>query len=154
MSETAAAAVSLRGLNHVGIPVRDLRRSLAWYREMFGIEPEFVVEAEGPETSAAVQLEDARVTAAFLDVGGSYLELLQYHNPVGEDFTLRNCDVGAVHVCLVVDSIHAAYERLLAGGANFSAPPAKMEEGALAGYSFAYFRDPDGIQFELFELPG
>src|SRR5919204_5743225 len=112
MNETISTAVRLRGMNHVGIPVRDVQRSLAWYREMFGVEPEFVVESEGPDTSAAVQLEDAKVTPAFLDVGGTYVELLQYHNPVGEDFTLRNCDVGAIHVCLTVESIHETYERL------------------------------------------
>jgi len=145
---------TLRGVHHVGIPVRNLERSLAWYRDLFGIEPDFTVEAEGDDTSAAVQLEDARITAAFLTVGNTILELLEYHHPRGEDFSLRNCDVGAVHVCLEVESVDAAYERLRSSGAEFSAAPATIPEGPLAGHRFAYFRDPDGVQFELFEKPG
>jgi catechol 2,3-dioxygenase-like lactoylglutathione lyase family enzyme len=141
----------LLGIQHVGVPVRNMARSLAWYRDVFELEPEFTMEADGPDTSAAVQLPEVRITAAFLNVGNTYLELLEYHEPVGEDFALRNCDVGAIHICFDVDDIDAAYARLSARGAEFSAPPAAIDEGPLAGYRFAYFRDPDGIQFELFE---
>ena len=150
---------ALRGFHHIGVPVRSLEKSLAWYRAMFGIEPEFFAESEGPATSAAVQLEGARVRVAFLTVGGTYLELLEYDNPIGADFRvdggfrLRNCDVGAIHLAIEVDSIDAAYQKLRAGGAEFSVEPSLIEEGPLTGHKFCYFRDPDGIQFELFELP-
>jgi catechol 2,3-dioxygenase-like lactoylglutathione lyase family enzyme len=146
--------VELRGVHHVGVPVRDLQRSLAFYRDIFGIEPDFVVESEGPEVDAAVQLPDVRVTAAFLTLGNTFLELLEYRQPVGADFALRNCDVGAVHVALEVGDVAAAHEQLRAEGIEFSSPPTLIEEGELAGHRFAYFRDHDGIQFELFERPG
>ena len=145
--------VRITGVQHVGIPVSSLERSLAWYRDVFGLEPEFVVESDSPETAAAVQLPGAHVTAAFLNVGNTYIELLEYHNPIGDEFSLRNCDVGAVHVAIEVDSIDTAYARLTARGAEFSAQPATIPEGDLAGWKFAYFRDPDRIQFELFERP-
>ena len=145
--------VKITGVQHVGVPVRSMERSLAWYKDVFDLEPEFVVESDSPETAAAVQLPGAHVTAAFLNVGNTYLELLEYHNPVGEDFSLRNCDVGAIHVAIEVDSIAAAYTRLTERGAEFSAPPSTIPEGDLAGWSFAYFRDPDRIQFELFQRP-
>ena len=141
-------------MHHIGVPVRSVERSLAWYRDLFGLEPDFVLESEGPETSAAVQLENARITAAMLTVGNTLLELLEYHEPVGADFALRNCDVGAIHIALEVDSIAAAYDRLRARGATFSVAPTLIEEGPLEGYRFCYFRDPDGIQFELFQRPG
>jgi catechol 2,3-dioxygenase-like lactoylglutathione lyase family enzyme len=145
--------VKVSGIHHVGVPVRDIQASLAWYREIFGIEPLFVVESEGPDVSAAVQLPDARITAALLPVGNTILELLQYHEPVGADFGLRNCDVGAIHIALQVEDIAEAHAALVARDADFSCPPTLIPEGDLAGYRFAYFRDPDGIQFELFQLP-
>jgi catechol 2,3-dioxygenase-like lactoylglutathione lyase family enzyme len=145
--------VKITGVQHVGIPVRSMERSLAWYEDVFGLVPEFVVESDSAETAAAVQLPGAHVTAAFLNVGNTYIELLEYHNPVGEDFSLRNCDVGAIHVAIEVDSIDTAYSRLSARGAEFSAPPSTIQEGDLAGWTFAYFRDPDRIQFELFQRP-
>jgi catechol 2,3-dioxygenase-like lactoylglutathione lyase family enzyme len=145
--------MKITGIQHIGVPVRSMERSLAWYRDVFEIEPEFMMEADGPDTSAAVQLPDVSITAAFINVGNTYLELLEYHRPIGEDLSTRNCDVGSIHVCLDVDDIDEAYERLSSRGADFSAPPALIEEGPLAGYRFAYFRDPDRIQFELFQSP-
>ncbi len=154
MQETkGAVGVELRGVHHVGVPVRSLERSLAWFRDAFGIEPELVVESEGPETSAAVQLEGARIGAAFLDIGNTIIELLEYREPVGEDFRLRNCDVGAVHIALEVASIHDAHERLRELGAAFSVPPTRIEDAPLEGHWFCYFRDPNGIQYELFQRP-
>jgi catechol 2,3-dioxygenase-like lactoylglutathione lyase family enzyme len=146
-------SVELRGVHHVGVPVRSLERSLAFYRDMFGVEPTFQVESEGPEVDANLQLEGAKVSAAFVPLGNTILELLEYQNPVGEDFALRNCDVGAIHVALDVADIDAAYEELRAKGADFSSAPTVIPEGELEGYRFCYFRDHDGIQFELFEAP-
>jgi len=143
----------LRGVHHVGIAVRSLDKSLAWYREVFGVEPHMRLEADGPDVDAAVQLENVRVEAALLDVGNTVIELLEYKSPVGADFRLRNCDVGAIHVALDVANIDEAYERLRSRGAVFSNAPAMAPEGPLEGYRFCYFRDPDGIQFELFERP-
>lgn len=146
--------VSLKSLHHVGVPVRDLQRSLAWYRDLFDLEPDFVEETSGPDLDAAVQIPGARLSYAFLTLSNTVLELLQYHEPVGEDFALRNCDIGAVHVAFEVDDIQRAYDELSARGANFSAPPNLIEDGPMTGHHFAYFRDPDGVQLELFQRPG
>jgi len=156
---TSLATARIVGIHHVGVPVRSMERSLAWYRDVFGLEPTAVIESEGEDTSRAVQLEDAKVTAAFLNVGNTVLELLEYRNPIGEDFRvddgyrMRNCDVGCIHIALQVDDIASAHATLVAKGADFSSPPAEIPDGELAGIKFAYFRDPDGVQFELFELP-
>jgi catechol 2,3-dioxygenase-like lactoylglutathione lyase family enzyme len=156
---TTLATARIVGIHHVGVPVRSMERSLAWYKEVFGLEPTAVIESEGEDTSRAVQLENARVTAAFLNVGNTVLELLEYRNPIGDDFKvdggfrMRNCDVGCIHIALQVDDIASAHATLVEKGAEFSSPPAEIPDGELAGIKFAYFRDPDGVQFELFELP-
>ena len=147
------------GIHHIGVPVRSMERSLAWYRDVFGLEPTAVIQSEGEAPSRAVQLENAVITAAFLEVGNTILELLEYQNPIGEDFRtaagyrMRNCDVGSIHIALQVDDIEEAHAALVARGAVFSAPPAAIPDGELAGLQFAYFRDADGIQFELIQLP-
>jgi len=139
------------GLHHVGIPVRSIERSLRWYRDAFGLEPQFVATSEGPELEQTVQLDGARLRFAFLDLGGCVLELLEYEAPVGADFALRNCDVGAVHVCFEVDDIELVYERLRARGVEFSIRPTEVQASVLAGHRCCYFRDPDGIQLELWQ---
>ncbi len=142
---------ALKGLHHVGVPVRSIERSLAWYRDLFGLEPGFVALAEGPELERTVQLSGARLRFAFLQLGGCRLELLEYEAPIGEDFRLRNCDVGAVHVCFEVEDIDRVYDELQAKGVEFSIEPTRVLGGVLEGDRYCYFRDPDGIQLELWE---
>jgi catechol 2,3-dioxygenase-like lactoylglutathione lyase family enzyme len=146
-------AIALKRIQHVGVPVANLESSLLFYREVFGVEPEFTGEGDHPRVSAAVGIPDAKIKFAFLEVGGAYLELLEYTSPRGKPYDRRNCDVGAVHVCFEVDDIEHAWAELKAKGVEVSADPFTFEEGPLTGYSFAYFKDPDGVQLELFQVP-
>jgi catechol 2,3-dioxygenase-like lactoylglutathione lyase family enzyme len=140
------------GMHHVGIPVRSLEQAVAWYRDVLGIEAELLDVAEGPELSRTVQLAGARLRSAFVSMGNTIVELLEYEHPVGADFSLRNCDVGATHVCIEVEDIHAAYERMRDRGVGFSSPPVRLS-GALEGSLCCYFRGHDRLQFELWQRP-
>jgi len=140
------------GFHHIGVPVASLERSLAFYRELFGIEPDFVAESSGPETARLVRVEGAELTYAFLTVGRDVLELLEYHTPTGRPFTGRNCDVGAVHIAFEVPDVDAAHAALVERGVEVSGPPVKTD-GPLEGCATIYFTDPDGIQLEAFERP-
>jgi len=144
----------LRGVNHIGVTVRSLERTVAWYREVFDIEPRFQLHgASGAETEAVVQVEGAIVDCAFFVIGNTCVEFLEYRAPHGLDYELRNCDVGAIHICYEVDDIQAVYARLKEKGVEFSTAPGYIEDGPLGGISFVYFRDLQGIQFELFQVP-
>jgi catechol 2,3-dioxygenase-like lactoylglutathione lyase family enzyme len=150
------ALTGVEGVHHIGVPVKDLQASMDWYRELFGIEPEFVRISEGPEgpeLDDAVGLKGVSVSVAYLRVGNTLLELLQYHQPQGEPFALRNCDIGALHVCFQVEDIHATHAALAEAGVTFSVEPTRLDYGPLVDHWFCYFRDPDGIQLELFQLP-
>ncbi len=138
-------------VHHVGLTVKDLDKSLAWYRQMFGVEPVFVTYAEGEQLSAAVGVPGAKLSFAFLRFGETDVELLSYNNDRDENFSRRNCDVGSPHLCILVDDIDASYRDLKAKGVEFFAEPLHIEGGPLDGCSFVYFRDPDGITLELFE---
>jgi len=144
--------VTVHGVHHPGLVVSDLDASLAFYREMFGVEPDFVERSEGPGVDQATGLDGAIVRWAFVTLGSAQLELLEYETPRGRDYALRGCDVGCAHVCLEVDDIHQAYEELVKKGVEFRTPPTKL--GApLPDYWMCHFVDPDGIPMELFQLP-
>jgi catechol 2,3-dioxygenase-like lactoylglutathione lyase family enzyme len=142
----------LAGVQHIGVPVRSLERSLAFYRDVLGIEPAFRGQDSGERTSRLVGVPGAVISLAFLRLGNTYLELLEYEHPRGADYDRRNCDVGAVHIAFEVDDLDQVYERLEASGISFSTPPHHIEHGPLAGCATAYFKDPDGIQLEVFEV--
>jgi catechol 2,3-dioxygenase-like lactoylglutathione lyase family enzyme len=129
-----------------------MEASVAWYRDVLGVETRFIQQAEeGPGLDAATQLEGSRLRYAFAELGNTALEFLEYENPVGADHDRRNCDVGAVHICFEVEDSHAVYEMLVAKGVSVNGPPTLIEDGPMAGCHFCYFRDPDGIQLEIFE---
>ncbi|MFC5381559.1 VOC family protein [Aquipuribacter nitratireducens] len=138
-------------LHHVGITVKDLEASLAWYSDVLGVEPEWIAEGSGEELGRAVGVPDARLRFAMLRLGNAVVELLCYDNGRDETFTRSNADVGSAHVCIDVPDIRAAYEDLQAKGVQFLAPPLDITDGPLAGCAFAYFRDPDGVTLEIFQ---
>jgi hypothetical protein len=47
--------------------------------------------------------------------------------------------------------MESAYSTLLERGAVFSSPPVTLTDGPLAGSRWAYLRDPDGIQLEIWQ---
>lgn len=143
--------IEASGLQHVGIPVSDMKRSLAFYKDVFGVEPEFVAEGSGEELSKALGVPHAVLSFAFLHIGSAILELLEYKTPQGRPYDRLNSDVGATHVAFQVSDIDRAYDDLIHQGIAFNAPPFRIDEGPLAGCAFAYFTDPDGVQLELFQ---
>lgn len=153
------AAVTTGTVHHIGIPVSDLDRSLEFYKGLAGAaDPDSIVEFDvwGEGLSAQVGLADAEIRIAFLPVANNNIELLEYRNPVGRADVRANCDIGSVHVCFEVEDIHRTYETLTARGVEFAAPPYTYspEYGRIEGFTFAYFKDPDGTQLELLQLPG
>jgi catechol 2,3-dioxygenase-like lactoylglutathione lyase family enzyme len=142
------------GVHHTGATVRDLHRSLAWWKAMFDVEPQVLVEnaALSPEICEAIGVPATVMSYAFLPVGGGLVELLEYHDPVGSDFALSNKDVGAMHIAVRVDDVPAQYEHMVSEGATFRHPPIVLD-GDLEGVAFAYAIDPDGLQVEIWQEP-
>jgi catechol 2,3-dioxygenase-like lactoylglutathione lyase family enzyme len=148
-------SIEIKRIHHAGIPVSDLERSLAFFRDVLGLTPSFRIESEGAELSEAVGVEGAHSLMAMIPLpGGSAIELLQYLEPVGRPYDRGNNDVGATHICLEVANIAAARSEIARHGVEFLAEPLEARTGALAGWQFVYFKDPvDGITFELMQAP-
>jgi catechol 2,3-dioxygenase-like lactoylglutathione lyase family enzyme len=142
-----------KGVHHFGITVRDMKKSFEWYSTMFGLRTGPVNHGEGKALADAVQVEGTELSFSMIDIGGTRIEFLEYHNPRGKDFDLKNGDVGATHICLQIDDMDVAYNTLLERGAVFNAPPVTLTDGELAGSRWANLRDPDSIQLEIWASP-
>ena len=143
-------------LLHTGLTVRDLERSLAFYRDTLGMETVFEQEKQGGYLAEIVGYEDAHVRMAHLAFPGDphRLELFQYLEPEGRGDPCEPRDIGITHVCMVVEDIGPIVERLRAAGTDFYCDPVDVDTGANAGGVGVYLRDPDGITLELFQPPG
>ena len=144
-------AFTITGVHHIGLTVRDIRASFDWYTRMFDLTPGPINEGSGEALSKALQVDDASLAFSMIAIGSTRIEFLEYRNPRGRDFDRTNGDVGSSHVCIEVNDAAAAYADLQAKGAVFNAPPITLTDGDLAGSTWAYLRDPDGIQLEIWQ---
>lgn len=141
------------GIDHVGITVRELERSLAFYRDLLGLR---VIEISGAQdVGQIVGIPGARVKIADLDAGdGRVLELLEYVAGRGDDVPQRPNAAGCPHVALQVRDLPAVLERLARAGHDPDGAPITIT-GAIAfeGATVVYLRDPDGAVIELVQRP-
>lgn len=141
-----------RAAHHVGITVSDLNRSVTWYRNVLGLTPGLRTGGWGAELAEVVQVQDPDLRAVFMHVGNIIVELIGYKKPAGRREVAANNDIGSAHVCFEVDDIEAACTHLREHGVPLNSPPFRIPGGPLEGYHAVYFRDPDGIQLEYFQL--
>ncbi len=139
----------ITGMNHTGFVVKDLERSMRFYREVIGFELVRLVERTGAPISQVVGYKDAHLRAALLSLGGDHLlELVEYHNPPASDRpTEERAVLGAGHVAFTVDDINETYRDLTSKGAVALNPPAWVAPDRAA----CYMQDPDGNWIELIQ---
>lgn len=143
------------GLHHTCYTVSSLDRSVAFYRDLLGCEVIATQEKEGGYLAAIVGYPDAHVRMAHLRVpGGEHvIELFEYLVPEGGRADVEPRNVGASHLCFLVDDLPGLYERLRGRGVAFASPPVEVDTGVNRGGYALYLGDPDGITVELFQPP-
>lgn len=122
-------------LSYVGIQVRDVDRSIAFYRDLFGMQ---VVRREKV-------LETGGEWAELRSPGSRFLLEVNWY-PEGSKFfpgPYRNGDE-LDHIAFECEDVERAFAELLARGVPAGHPP--FLEG---GTMLAFVRDPDGIWIEL-----
>ncbi len=144
----------MKGLFHASITVSNLERSVAFYRDILGLELLYTRESSGEGLSKGVGVENAHLKIAILRVRDDFLELIEYVTPKCVPKALRPCDIGSMHVAFQVEDIEGMARKLNNHGYHFNAPPRHITEGPMKGWVWAYFKDPDGAQLELVETRG
>jgi catechol 2,3-dioxygenase-like lactoylglutathione lyase family enzyme len=117
--------MKLERLDHVSLNVIDRTRSIAWYRDVLGLD-----QRNEPTDDAE---------PVFMGEFGACIALFQAE----VDSPERAAEsVGLRHVAFTVDSLDEAQERLASSGVDF-----RLEDHGNA--HSVYFRDPDGHTLEL-----
>jgi lactoylglutathione lyase len=146
----------LQGVHHAGVTVADLDRSLAFYRDVLGLEVFVVAERSDATIGQIVGYPGASLKLAFCGVPGdsARIELLEYLEPRGDAADGETFRPGTGHVCFRVDDIDTLHRRIAeAGYAPRSTAPVTIAQGPNAGARSFYVRDPDGYTVELFQPP-
>lgn len=148
-------SIAVHHAHHHGQTVRDLDRTAAFFRELFGAELEWEM-AIGRGQSAR-DAEAAYRVAMMLLPGGLRVELIEYASPpptTTEQPPIQN--VGTAHLCIRVADIDDALMQVEKYGAKVIFPPRKAAGKAapIPGARYMYIEDPSGIPLELLEYPG
>jgi catechol 2,3-dioxygenase-like lactoylglutathione lyase family enzyme len=141
--------------DHTGITVSHLERSLAFWRDVLGFELSHAAHQTGELAKEITGVADAEIKLAVLKApGGHKIELLEYLAPPDRKHAdVRPCDVGHVHVALLVDDLDAVLDKIAASGWKASGKPQMLKTGPNAGKRVVYVRDPDGTTIEFMEAP-
>lgn len=127
-------------LDHIGIAVKDLEKSLAFYEDVLGIK------CEGKET-----VEEQKVRVAFLPIGDTEVELLESTDPEGPiaKFIDKKGE-GIQHMAYRVDDIEKAIASMKEKGVRMIDEKPRYGAGG-AKIAFCHPKDTNGVLIELSE---
>jgi len=123
--------------HHVALIVKDYKASKAFYCDIMGLE----VCAENYRADPASWKLDLALE------GGGQLELFSFPEPPPRPSGPEAC--GLRHLAFRVDDIDASIAELRAKGVVVE--PVRIDPYTEA--QFTFFKDPDGLPLELYELP-
>lgn len=159
MPATAGALPGLRGHDHTGITVPDIKQALDFFTNVLGCQHAMTFGPFADDKGTFMQdLLNVNPRAKIEQISlvrcgyGSNIELFQYTAPDQKDATPKNSDIGGYHIAFYVDDIKAAEDYLKANKVRtMMALP--VDQGPAAGQSILYFMAPWGLQFEAISYP-
>ena len=131
--------IAVNRIHHTGVVVRSLEQAYGFYRDTLGLR---LVKEE--------VMEDQGVRAALLDLGNSFLELLEpIDGETGIARFLERRGEGMHHVCLEVDDIRASLAELKSQGVELI--DQEPREGLTGTIAFLHPAALRGVLVELVE---
>jgi catechol 2,3-dioxygenase-like lactoylglutathione lyase family enzyme len=136
-------------LNHAGITVANLARSVEFYRDVVGmrvVDGRRDMRTQGEWFDQLTENRGAKLLVTHLEADGLVLQLVAYEAAGGKPLALAHRHPGNPHLCFDVPDLEARYERLAREGRYKLSPLVEIPMGKLASF---YATDPDGVLVEL-----
>ena len=126
---------------------------MQFWQNVLGFEFSHAAHQKGELAQEITGVKGAEIKLAVLKApGGHKIELLEYLAPADRQRgNLRPCDIGSVHVALLVEDLDAVLAQIAASGWKAAGKPQTLTTGPNAGKRVVYVRDPDGITIEFMQ---
>jgi lactoylglutathione lyase len=137
-------------LFHVGLTVKNLERSIAFYRDVVGMkENEWkMMNAKSKEFDTLTNNPGAELNVAHLTLGPFMLQLIEYAAKGGVTLDLHHNNVGSPHLCIYVPDVEAKLKEVQQRGDVVIT--SGLVQIAPNMRSF-YTEDPDGVPVEFLQ---
>jgi lactoylglutathione lyase len=122
------------GIGHIAIRVKDIDRTLDFYRDGLGFKEMFRLERDGKLGLMYLRVTDTQFIELFPEADGDRAPPREAN--------------GLNHICLEVDDI----DGLLADLAKAEVPLAREKQMGADGNLQAWIEDPDGNRIELMQM--
>jgi len=157
-SPEAQPAGLIRAVGAVGLTVRNLERSTAFYSGVLGFEKVSDVEVMGEDYEHLHGVFGLRMRVVRMRLGDEAIELTEYLTPRGRPIPVdsRSHDRWFQHIAIIVSDIDRAYASLRQHRVEHASPaPQRLPDWNVdaGGIRAFYFKDPDGHPLEILWFP-
>lgn len=136
-------------LFHVGLTVKNLERSLAFYRDVVGMKEEGRFDVKSEAFDTLTNNPGAQLKVAHLTAGPFMLQLIEYVAAGGTTLDLHHNNIGSPHLSFYVPDVEAKYHEVRRRG------DVRVTSGLVqitpTMRSF-YTEDPDGVPVEFLQV--
>ncbi|MHB8910542.1 MAG: methylmalonyl-CoA epimerase [Syntrophales bacterium] len=131
----------IKKIDHIGVAVQDIEKSVHLFRDLLGIPLEKLYESEAIKTKIA-----------FFPLGDSTIELIEPMNPASPAAKfIQKRGEGIHHICLGVENVEAALREFAAKGIELlDQKPRRTQDGRLI--AFLNPKSTNGVLIELMEI--
>jgi glyoxylase I family protein len=132
--------------DHVAVSVKDMKRAIAFYRDVIGMEKVFDREFDAP-MARLIGVEGTQVRVVHMKLGDTTIELFDYRHPKGREPRpdRQQSDYGLTHIGFMVEDFWGTYQHLLDHGVQFVAEPVEFRPGVFVAYFY-------GAEYEVCEI--
>ena len=136
-------------LFHIGLTVKNLERSLAFYRDVAEMTEGEHLEVRSKAFDMLTNNPGAGLKVAHLTAGAFMLQLIEYTAAGGSTLDLHHNNVGSPHMSFYVPDVEAKYKEVQGRG------DVKITSGLVQitpNMRSFYTEDPDGVPVEFLQL--
>jgi catechol 2,3-dioxygenase-like lactoylglutathione lyase family enzyme len=146
------------GVLWISISVTELERSKEFYQKYLGFDKVFIKEHNAFSKSISDVFgfsKEMRSCVIENSNSSTKIELFEVNKHRGRSipFAAQDCDFGYVKFCLIGDNMQEIEQYYKAEGMEVIMEPQYIDDPEVAGLSFMYIRDVDGVPIETMVLP-